>query len=263
MLRRDKYKTKRYVRCYDIPCIQNMIAARQLSFIGKVIRGPYDAPARHMLTACCQHKRKIGRPYLHNKDIIVRRLCLLFARVPKVVIDDYGSVRDWHREASHEHYWEQLVKCLLALRKPIPTRPTDWPPPRQRSPQNHISEPQNQEPGKSNQRPNSSPPIPSPPCWRPPEQPPPQRPPPSPPCYHQHRGNYDPLLVGRSLEHSFKVLGLGLEATETEVKVRYHVLARIYHPDKHDPAQTGLTQLEASQYFQLIKNANSYLCEIL
>jgi hypothetical protein len=63
---------------YDIPCIQNMIAARQLSFIGKVVQEPYDAPARRMLTACCQHKRKIRRPYLHNKDIIVRHLCLLF-----------------------------------------------------------------------------------------------------------------------------------------------------------------------------------------
>ena len=94
---------------YDIPCIQNMIAARQLSVIGKVVRGPYDAPAQRMLTACCQHKQKIGRPYLHNKDIVVWHLRSLFARIPEVVIDDYGSVRDWFREASHEQYWEQLV----------------------------------------------------------------------------------------------------------------------------------------------------------
>ena len=116
---------------YDIPCIQNMIAARQLSFIGKVIQGPYNAPARRMLTACCQHTRKIGSPYLHNKDIIVRHLRLLFAKVPKVLIDDYGSVRDWYHEASHEQYWEQLVKCLLALAQQvqIPTCPTNWLPP--------------------------------------------------------------------------------------------------------------------------------------
>jgi curved DNA-binding protein CbpA len=49
-------------------------------------------------------------------------------------------------------------------------------------------------------------------------------------------------MVGRSLEHSFKALGLGLGATETEVKVAYRALARIYHPDKHDPMQTGSTQ---------------------
>ncbi len=58
-----------------------MIAARQLGFLGKVVRGPHDAPARRMLTACCQHKRKRGRPYLHNKDVIVRNLCLLFAQI--------------------------------------------------------------------------------------------------------------------------------------------------------------------------------------
>ncbi len=71
-----------------------MITARQLGFLGKVVRGPTDAPARCMLTACCQHKRKCGRPYLHNKDVIVRNLRLLFAQIPKVVIDDYGSVKD-------------------------------------------------------------------------------------------------------------------------------------------------------------------------
>ena len=250
---------------YNIPCIQNMIAARQLSFVGKVVRGPHDAPARRMLTACCQHKRKVGRPYLHNKDIIVRHLRLLFAKVPEVLIDDYGSVSDWYREASHEQYWGQLIECLLAPLLPIPTRPTNWPPLRRRSLRTNTSEHHNHMPGESNRRTNSadSPPIQSPLRRRPPKPPPPQRPSSPPPQYHQHRGDFDPLLVGYSLEHSFKVLGLGLGATETEVKVRYRALARIYHPDRHNSAQTGLTHLEASQYFQLINNANSYLFEIL
>jgi hypothetical protein len=63
---------------YDIPCVINMIAARQLGFLGKVVCGPHDAPACRMLTACCQHKHKRGPPYLHNKDI-VQNLRLLFA----------------------------------------------------------------------------------------------------------------------------------------------------------------------------------------
>ena len=62
---------------YDIPCVTNMIAARQLGFLGKVVCGPHDAPARRMLTDCCQNKRKHGRPYLHNKDVILRNLQLL------------------------------------------------------------------------------------------------------------------------------------------------------------------------------------------
>jgi len=49
-------------------------------------------------------------------------------------------------------------------------------------------------------------------------------------------------MVGRSLDHSFKALGLGLGATETGVKVAYWALAQIYHPDKYDPIRTGMTQ---------------------
>ena len=105
---------------YDIPCIINMIAARQLGFLGKIVSGPHDSPARRMLIACCQHKRKVGCPYLHNKDVIVQNLCLLFAKVPEVVIDDYESVRDWFKEASHETYWTTLIKCLLNKQEPIP-----------------------------------------------------------------------------------------------------------------------------------------------
>ena len=63
-------------------------------------------------------------------------------------------------------------------------------------------------------------------------------------------------MVGRSLEHSFKALGLGLG-------VAYRALTRIYHPDKHDPTRTGMTQAEASEYFKIINNAQAYLCEVL
>jgi curved DNA-binding protein CbpA len=71
-------------------------------------------------------------------------------------------------------------------------------------------------------------------------------------------------MVGCSLEHSFRVLGLGLGATKTEVKVAYRVLARIYHPDKHDPARTGMTHEAALEYFKIINNAQSaYLCKVL
>ena len=35
---------------YDIACVINMILARQLGFLGKVVHGPHDTPARRMLT---------------------------------------------------------------------------------------------------------------------------------------------------------------------------------------------------------------------
>ena len=110
---------------YDIPCVKNMIAARQLGFIGKVVRGPFNHPARPMLTTCCQHKRNQGRPYLHKKDVIVHNLRLLFAKVPDILIDDYGSLKKWVQEASHESYWKQLIQCLLDSQAPLPARPTE------------------------------------------------------------------------------------------------------------------------------------------
>jgi len=90
----------------------------------------------------------------------------------------------------------------------------------------------------------------------------PSTPPPS-PRRSQLGTDYDPEMVGQSLEHSFKALGLGLGATETEVKVAYCALARIYHPDKHDPTQTGMMQATASEYFKIINNAQAYLWEVL
>ncbi len=70
-------------------------------------------------------------------------------------------------------------------------------------------------------------------------------------------------MVSQSLEHSFKASGLGLGATETEVKVGYQALAQIYHLNKHNPTRTGMTQAAAANYFKLINNAQAYLCQVL
>ncbi len=75
-----------------------MIAARQLDFIGKTVHRPSDRPAQQMLTACCNTVCRIGRPFLHNKDNIVKNLCLLFANVPEVTIDEYSSLKHWIKD---------------------------------------------------------------------------------------------------------------------------------------------------------------------
>ena len=61
---------------YDIPRVGNMIAARQLDFLGKTMRSPYDPPAQQMMTACCNNVRRVGLPFLPNKDFIVKNLRL-------------------------------------------------------------------------------------------------------------------------------------------------------------------------------------------
>ena len=130
----------------------------------------------------------------------MQNLRLLFARIPKVVIDDYGSVKDWFKEAPRESYWTALVRCLLDKQAPLPTGPTEWPPPRRRSPCGHpfSSVPQDNTDSVNSTEdgsPNDStepPPIPSLPGRRPPPHPP------SPHC-SQPRIDYDPEMVGRSL----------------------------------------------------------------
>ena len=59
---------------YSIPCVRNMIAARQMDFVEKMIRGPPDCPSRNMITAYCDHKRQVGRPQTTGKNFMVKNL---------------------------------------------------------------------------------------------------------------------------------------------------------------------------------------------
>ena len=69
-------------------------------------------------------------------------------------------------------------------------------------------------------------------------------------------------MMGHSLGPSLRILDLGLGASKIEVKLKYRQQSRIYHPDKNNPATTGLTILEeASEFFKLLNNANAYLQE--
>ena len=58
---------------------------------------------------------------------------------------------------------------------------------------------------------------------------------------------------------SLKIFNLGYGATIAEVKAEYRSLARMYHPDKHQPEQTGMSNEDAKRFFQLINNAHTYL----
>jgi hypothetical protein len=79
---------------YLIPCVRNMIAARQAEFIGKMIRAPPNRPSRNMITACCNHKRRVGRPQTTGKKFMVEDLRLLFQDVDTIHIDQFGLLRD-------------------------------------------------------------------------------------------------------------------------------------------------------------------------
>jgi hypothetical protein len=63
---------------YSIPCVRNVIAARQMNFVGEMIRGPRDCPSHNMITACCDHKRRVGRPQTTGKNFMVKNLLHFF-----------------------------------------------------------------------------------------------------------------------------------------------------------------------------------------
>ena len=71
---------------YYIPHVGNMIAARQMDFIGKIICASPGHPAQQqqMLMSCCDNIRPVGCPFLHTKDYIIKNLRLLFANVPEL-----------------------------------------------------------------------------------------------------------------------------------------------------------------------------------
>ena len=67
--------------------------------------------------------------------------------------------------------------------------------------------------------------------------------------------------MGKVLYNSLKIFGLGYGAMLIKLKAQYRSFARNFHPDKHPPyrKQTGKTDAEAQQFFQLINNAHQYL----
>jgi preprotein translocase subunit Sec63 len=73
--------------------------------------------------------------------------------------------------------------------------------------------------------------------------------------------HYIPEQVGRSMYDSLKILGLGLGASEREVKLAYQRLASIFHPDKweHSHHTTRMTLPETTAHFQLLNNTQSFL----
>ena len=73
---------------YSIPCVRNMIAARQMDFIGKMIRGPPDRPSRNMITACCNHKRRVGCPQTTGKTSWLRTSASFSGMYPQSRLTD-------------------------------------------------------------------------------------------------------------------------------------------------------------------------------
>ena len=64
---------------------------------------------------------------------------------------------------------------------------------------------------------------------------------------------------------SLKIFGLNYGSSLAEVKTKYRSMSRTYHPDKHQMfrEETGMTDQEAMEFFQLFSGAWEYLREKL
>jgi hypothetical protein len=231
---------------FRIPPIREMIAARQLSYLGKIVRHLHpDHLPKQLLVAWANNPRPAKRGILYtNKRAIVKSLDMLYTpknmdKNPLPITN--GALNRWYEDAMSEKYWEWLID--RKLRKPH----LNIPPPSDNPPRNATHEDPSSPPSSSDR---NSPPSPSP--RRPHPQPPPTPNSPRP-------RNYNPDGVGANMNDSLKCMGLDLSATERELKVRFRLLSRKYHPDKHKSDETGLLDEQAKEKFQEFNNAYAYL----
>ena len=81
---------KEFANFFNVLTICNQIVFRQLAYIGKINRRESTHIPTCLVTAWCDHPRKVGRPILTNKQCFVRNLQLV---IPKV--DDDGALASW------------------------------------------------------------------------------------------------------------------------------------------------------------------------
>ena len=244
---------------YNIQSGRNMIAARQLQFLGKLVRSEDSSIPKQLLTAWVNHKRLPGGVLTTTKTSYVKSLQRLYPKntyrkdaetgkqVPiEIHMDRFGSLKYWIEDAMDEKRWQWMIDSKLRFphRKiPEPTQNTDKP---------HTHTQDNQPPRTPPRRNNNN------------NRERRRNPPPSPPRNGSSQ-NYDPEGVGRNIYDSLAILGLTLQddITERHIRRKYMELARKYHPDKNNPEESGRNHEEATQFFQLLNNAHTYLRETL
>jgi hypothetical protein len=241
-------------RFNNISSVQTLIDIRTMQFLGKLVRGKIDSPPRQMLIAFAPNTRLHGRPIKCNKESMWESLKRLTKDIPGIHIDFGGSLSDWYLDALDTTFWNKCIEHLRDTSKAVPERPNrnaGFNPRRSRRNRQNRSDQNHQNgangTGSREEETNSV----SPPRRNRRATPP------------NDNRDYDPANVGRIMYDSLKILGLGYGATNSELKAAYRSAARMYHPDQHNQARTGMNDEQALQLFQLINNANEYLKEKL
>jgi hypothetical protein len=171
---KDERITNKKVRemFFNIPSAQEMVAARQLSYLGKMVRNHDEEhlPLK-LLTAWVNNKRPTGGVLYTNKRSITTHLNLILPPIPekpdadekslevkhwKRLVEERrtGKLHHWIELAKDETYWEWLIDSKLRKSH------LDIPEPRHR-PQQSNQQRGNQAPPPRNEQRNC-PPTPPP-----------------------------------------------------------------------------------------------------
>ena len=103
---------------YNIPCVRNQVAFRQLTYVGKIIRREGSHVPTRLLTAWCYYPRKRGGQLVTNKDILLKNLRLVLPNV-----DNAGSLSTWGFHALDAKYWFLLLLILKHPSNQMPENP--------------------------------------------------------------------------------------------------------------------------------------------
>ena len=104
---------------FNILTIRNHIAFCQLTYIGEIVRRESTHIPTHLLTAWCDHPRKVGRPLLTNKQCIVRNLQFVIPELNK-----NGTLASWGFHVLDFSFWNTLLRTM---KHPV-NDPTESPP---------------------------------------------------------------------------------------------------------------------------------------
>ena len=105
---------------YNLPCVKNQVAFRQLTNVGKIIKLEGSHVPTRLLTTWCDDLSKRGGQPVTNKDRILKNLWLALPHV-----DDTGSLYTWVFHALYAKYWFLLLWTLKHLSIKTPENPPD------------------------------------------------------------------------------------------------------------------------------------------
>jgi hypothetical protein len=124
---------------FNVPTAENTVVVRQMSYLGKIVRGPSNYPSRQMLTAWNANPRPRGGVLTTNKKALVQSLHTLLPKemteiiamknkttgkhTTKDTLNKDGKMELWIKIAEDEKLWNWHINKLQTpgLSTPLPT----------------------------------------------------------------------------------------------------------------------------------------------